>query len=493
MKQHIRKLGGQSLIYGLPEVLNNAVTVLLIPVFTFYLKTSDFGILGLMATVRTILSILYKLGLNSAILKQHYDFNTGEERRRYFGSVVTLVLIYNLAVTGLLTAVGFLFIRQPVSGIAFNPYFITVIWAVFFSGLDFVVMIRFRVMDKPLQYSIVSIARFTISIILTLLLIVKYELGAMGRLYAILFTSALFFLVSLFMLRDLTFRPDTRYLKKALAFSIPLLPYFLVTWILSASDKWIINIYKRLAEVGLYSLGYRVASLMRFVITAVSLAVIPYFYSLAAKGKSRDLGRIGTYFAVFMITMALCIATVGKGLIFWITAENYHPAAAVVPILTLAFLFRAMFVFPACAIRYRERTFIMSLVTTGAAVLNVALNFALIPAIGITGAAIATAATMLFMWGVLHFTAQRSYPVQYDFSTIAKAGLIAAVAYGAQAFVPDLHSKPLTWTIRLAIVGAGVLVLTYLFLLRYPRIAEADEIASAQNSHPENFDEQHVE
>ncbi len=474
MKEHIRKIGGQSMIYGVPEILDSAITVLLIPLYTSYLSKADFGILGLMATVRTALAIFYMLALNSALIKQHFDFETEEERKHYFGSIVTFVIAYNILITVVLTAVGLLFVRLRVSDVPFTPYFITVIWATFFSGLGVIAMIRFRAMDKPLQFSIMAISRFVLSTAITVVLIAKYGLGAMGRLYAVLCTSVGFFAISFYLLRDLNFRPDYRYVRKALKFSLPLFPFFICTWILRSSDNWIIKYYKDLAQVGLYNLGFRVASIMRFVINGIFLAVVQYFYRLAKEEKRDDLGRMATYFAVFMVTVALCVATFGRELIFILAAEPYHPAAAVVPMLTLAFLFRAMFIFPNCAIQFKERTAVMSLVTVAGAVLNLGLNFVLIPRFGMMGAAITTAITLFCMWVTLQFFSQRTYPLKYDYKPIATAALIAGAAYAGQALIPPLPSPLLTRVARLSIVVLGVLVIFFLVLIRYPRKRNVD-------------------
>jgi len=457
------------MIYGMPEVLDSAITVLLIPLYTSYLTKADFGILALMASVRVVLAMFYILGINSALIKQNFDFQTEEERRSYFGSVTTFVVAYNLIVTVIFTVFGLTLLRESVSSIPFSPYFITVIWATFFSRLSVIAMVRFRVMDRPLYFSIMAISRFIISTSITIILIAKYDLGAMGRLYAVLYTSIAFFLISLLLLRGLNFEPDAKYIRKALKFGLPLFPFFMCTWILSSSDRWILKYYRDLDQVGLYDLGFRVASVMRFVINGIFLAVVPYFYRLADEGKKEDLNRIGTYLAAVMVTLALCVATFGRELIFTLATKPFHPAAVVVPVLALGFLFRAMFIFPNCALQFSEKVLTISFVTVGGAVVNLVLNFILIPRIGMMGAAATTAITLCCMWLALQYLAQKAYPLKYDLTPIATAVLIAGVTYAAQALFPDLSSPWLTRIVRLSIVTIGLFILSFLVLVKYPR------------------------
>jgi O-antigen/teichoic acid export membrane protein len=469
LREHIRKLGGQSLLYGLPEILNNAVTILLIPLYTSYLTTADFGILGLMVSVAMLLSHLYKLGLHQGLLKHYFDFERPEDRKKYIGTVTVFILGYNLAITGIVTLLGVTVFRYPLAAVPFHPYFITVFWAMCFSGLDFIVMTRFRVMDMPVKHFILSLCRFAVSTSLTIILIVKFGQGAMGRLNSMLFTSVAFFIVSLVLLRDVDFRPHWAYLKKALAFSMPLVPYFLTTWLLSCSDRWILTFYRGLDEVGLYNLGHRIASIMQFLTVVLSLSLVPHFYSLAKQGRRRELDRLAGYYAVVMIIVALGIAAFGGAAIHTLASRPFHAAAGVVPLLTLAFLFQALYVFPTCAVNVREKTWVMSALAAAGTVINLALNFLLIPRYGMYGAAAATAITLVLMWLFLHTFAQKHYPLRYNYVIMGASALIALALYFAQTFLPPLASPLLTTLVRLGIVALGIVVLLLLMYFSHRR------------------------
>ena len=89
----------------------------------------------------------------------------------------------------------------------------------------------------------------------------------------------------------------------------------------------------------------------------------------------------------------------------------------------------------------REKTTALTVASFAGAVCNVALNFALIPVLGIIGAAYASVAAYGVMVGVLFFMSRRIYRVSYEFARIAVVWIITAVPI-ALSFLIQPSSRP---------------------------------------------------
>src|SRR6185503_17738425 len=133
--------------------------------------------------------------------------------------------------------------------------------------------------------------------------------------------------------------------------------------------------------------------------------------------------------------VALGVAVLGKEMLVLMTPRNpaFRAAAPVIPLVALAYLLHGVFLLTSIGIGIEKKARYYPIVTGAAAAVNVALNFALIPRLGMMGAAWATVAAYAVMAGLGGTLSQRLYPIPFE---RARLFAILAAAVAVVALVP---------------------------------------------------------
>ncbi len=185
--------------------------------------------------------------------------------------------------------------------------------------------------------------------------------------------------------------------RKLLSFSIPLLAVSMLTMIMSWTDTLMLGYFKTSEVVGLYNAALPLAHLLTTVINSVGFLFIPIISMLYSKNQIEELGRsyaISTKWC-FMGTLPLffiffLFPDVVLNLLF---GSRYIGAALILQVLSLGFLFNSYFGFNYHTLIIMGKSKFLMLYFLISAVTNISLNTILIPALGATGAAIASASS----------------------------------------------------------------------------------------------------
>jgi O-antigen/teichoic acid export membrane protein len=224
---------------------------------------------------------------------------------------------------------------------------------------------------------------------------------------------------------------DRELLRRMNHFGMPLVPSALLLWTTNFSDRFFLIKLTNAGEVGLYSVGVRIASAMVLLLTAFRMAWPAFAYSIKSDDEAkRTYAWVLTYLVVFTTWIATGLALLSPWLVAWLTAPGYESASRVVGPLAFAAVSFGGFIVISIGIGRARRTQFNWVVTGVAAVVNVTLNLTLIPSYGMMGAAIATLVAYTVMFAGMAWWAQRIFPVPYQWrrvGTAAAAGVALAV------------------------------------------------------------------
>jgi O-antigen/teichoic acid export membrane protein len=211
-------------------------------------------------------------------------------------------------------------------------------------------------------------------------------------------------------------------------FGMPLVPSALFLWVTNFSDRFFLVKLTDTAEVGLYSVGVRIASAMVLLLTAFRLAWPAFAYSIESDDEAkRTYAWVLTYLVVVTAWIATALTLLSPWLVDWLTAPQFSSASRVVGPLAFAAVSFGGFIVISIGIGRARRTQFNWVITGIAAVVNVALNLTLIPIYGMMGAAVATVAAYTVMFAGMAWWAQRIFPVPYQWRRVLTAAA-AAVA-----------------------------------------------------------------
>ncbi|MEA3307062.1 MAG: oligosaccharide flippase family protein [Elusimicrobiota bacterium] len=456
MFKDIKLLGKESAIYGLSTVIARLLNFFLLPFYTHYLTTGDYGIVATVFSYIAFLNILYQYGMDQAYMRY------SKENEKTFTSAFAMVFIVSLVFTLILTGNSEFWANA--SGIKFQNAELIKYAAIilFLDALSIVGFAELRMSHKASYYAFIRVMSIVINLSMNILLIAKLGFGIQGVFIANIVSSSItmVFLAPLYIKR-LKFEFDGALAYKLLSFALPLLPAGLGAMAVRVIDRPILLKFSGESAVGIYQANYKLGIFMMLFVSMFDQAWRPFFIERAESADAPKLfARVLTYFLLaggwiflavsFFIEDLVKIRIAGTALIHC----DYYAGLSLVPIILGAYLFYGLYVNFLAGIIIRKKTkwiMIAALIGAGA---NILLNLKLIPLYGMYGAAYAVLISYILMAVMLHEISRRIYPVKYEYSRIFKI-FIAIGFYGGLIFLTDAK-------------GINALLMKSAFLLMYP-------------------------
>jgi O-antigen/teichoic acid export membrane protein len=423
----LSRLGRHSLVYGLGGLVSRILAVLLLPLYTHYLTPADYGRIETLVAGVTVLTIVLRLGISSAFFRFWFDARDDDGRRTVLRTSFWFTIAASTA--GLLAGVA---LAAPVSDLLFGDTgeadLVRAAFVLLWAQMNYEQLTAvFRVEERSTAFVLASLANVLVTVGATVLLVVALEKGPLGVLVGNLSGTLLVYVALLGYRREqLGLELDSGLLRQMNRFGLPLVPTALFLWLTNFSDRFFLVTLADAAEVGLYSVGVRIASAMVLLLTAFRLAWPAFAYSIEDEGEARrTYAFVLTYLTVIASWTALALGLLSPWLVDLLAADAFAPASRVVAPLAFAAVAFGAYVVIAIGLGRARRTQFNWVVTGAAALVNVALNLALIPPYGMMGAAIATVAAYATMAAGMAWWSQRVYPVPYQWRRVATAAAVA--------------------------------------------------------------------
>ena len=441
--RELRRLARHSAIYGIGGMLSRVLALFLLPLYTAYLGTDGFGKLELVAALTAVLVIVLQLGIGSAFFRFYFD--SAEPAHRLL--VVRTCFWFTMGMATIGLAAGWIFASQIAAwlDIPGDTWLVRAAFVSLWAQLNYQQMTAlFRVEERSVSYVFASVANILITVAATVVLVVVYEYGATGAVVGN-FTGTLVVWVALLAYRrdQLGFQLDRGLLRQMNTFGMPLVPAALALWAINFIDRFVIQLLKGESEVGVYSLAVRAASVIVFLLVAFRLAWPAFAYSIEDDSVAK---RTYAYVLTYLLFICAWISVALGVLAPWIvkvlapTNPDFHDAADAIGILAFGATAFAGYTVLAIGVGRARRTQFNWIVTGTAAAVNTGLNFALVPAYGMMGAAVATLVAYVVLFLGMNYAAQRVYPVPYQWRRVltltVAAGALTAVGYGLHPPLP---------------------------------------------------------
>jgi O-antigen/teichoic acid export membrane protein len=416
MKEHLRKLSGQTLLYGLGNAGTRVIALLLLPVYAHILAPEEYGELALASLTIALISLLLESGQRTAYFRLYYMNEGATYRRRLTGTV----LLY-LVIAAVLLLPLFRVVLRYVAGTILEeaqllPLLDIVLATTFFNIGSVVPFAIFRAEQRAGQYARLAVGRALLNATLNIVAVVVLRAGVPGILMANLITSIAFFAVCLAITaRDIEWKVDFTLLKRLLSFGLPHVPANAAGWILTLSDRLFLERFGNLSDVGIYAVGYSLAGGVNMMIGWFNTAWAPYAMSLSKRPDApRVYARLLTYSMTLFAFVALGATVFSREAVQILTAPAYLDASKIVGLIAAAYLFYELYYLLSLGFDLTFKTWYPAMIIVAAGLLNVVLNLLLIPEYGMMGAASATVLSYLLMPFLVYPIVQRLYRVPYE-------------------------------------------------------------------------------
>ena len=439
---HLKTLLRHSAIYGAADVLVTLVNFILLPILTRHLTSTDYGTLGILLLFGVSTKILFRMGLDSGFFRIYYEQESDRDRRVFTTTILITVTLISLSLFALSA-----FLAGPISRLLLGSdqgkLVVLVAADTLLMGFAFVPMNLFRIEERAGYFAAATVFRNSLNAGLKVFLVLR-GWGVEGVLWSDVISSALFVLALVPTLRrNLTLGYSTAMLGEAFGFGLPKVPHGLSYQVLNLADRKILDFFTTRADVGLYHVGYMFGTGIKLLLSAFELAWGPFVYSqLTQKDAPRTLARLATYVAVVVGGFSLLVAVLGRELLYLMTAPAFHAAYPVIPVIVLAYSIQGLFTLTSIGIGISKKAYYYPILTFFAALVNISLNFLLVPLFGMLGAAWATVGGYAIMTGLGYIFANRHYPIPFEWKRFGVVALAAVFSFAASRLAgePSLTS-----------------------------------------------------
>jgi O-antigen/teichoic acid export membrane protein len=449
MLHQIKKLGAETAVYGIGTVAGRFLNFILVPFYTNVLLPAEYGIVAYLYSLIAFTNILYWYGMEAAYFKYASDAGPSDKSRVF--NTPFLAMIGTSAIFSLVLCLARGTLAGGLGMRADQDVLITYTAGILF--LDAIAVIPFallRLAHRAKTFAWIRFFNILTNVLLNVLLLLHFDMGVEGIFLSALLASALTVLLLLpVILREFHIEFDGRLLRAMLKFSLPTVPAGLALMALQVIDRPILKSLTDDATVGIYQANYRLGVFMMILVSIYEYAWRPFYFSHAADPDAKKLfSRVMTYLVLVLSVMFMAfvffVPDIAKFEIFGrhFIHPKYWSGLGIIPVVMLGYFFLGISANLSAGIFITKKTRYLPFINMGGAAVNIALNFMLIPAFGIMGAAWATFLAYFFMAVILYVTVQRIYPVKYESDRLWKIFDVGAVVLLIYYFLPISESLP---------------------------------------------------
>lgn len=430
----LKTLSKDSITYGLSGALSGLVSFLLLPLYAHALTPGDYGYLSVLTVLQSVLEITIVFGLSSALFRYYLMADSTDEKQNVLNTCswtqFFFVLVIGL-VAGLLSGQISLFFFESID---LKSAVSLVVLTACTSSLHTMVQGIIRAERKPFLYLAIQVFRLLLSILLNIYFVVFLGKGFMGVIYGNLLATVVSVIPVLWWFASkISFSFSSFIFFKIVRFSGPIYLSNLFFFALNLSDRFFLNYFLTEEDVGIYSFGSKIGSIVMVgVISPFSLAVVPFVISISRqKDFENTFIKIVNYFFIGVTSLSIAIFFFSREIIQLIATPAYNEATNVIGPVLLASIFYGLYYMISIITDIIEKTHFTMIVIGASALLGIGLNLILIPKVGIYGAVISTCVANLSLVFLIFVLLQKAYKLNYEVDIFIKMLSLVAINVAA--------------------------------------------------------------
>ncbi len=452
--------------YAIGNVARRGVHLVMLPLYTAYLTTADFGVYALLILAGVFISALICTPLITGGLMRFYYHPSYREKQGVLLFNTTIVL----AILSAGVAAAWYFTAGPLASILLDDVAHVRVVMLFsllalLSPIHLLVLSLMNLRQMGRYFIVVCLAEALVTVAVVVVALVYLKLGVAALVLGGIGGMASTVLLGLpVLLVHMRFRLRLGVLAEPLRFGIPLLPEGVSRLVLLLGDRYVLRLFLPLGQVGLYAMGWSLSEVIDTAIgTPVYNGVNPTIRQLEHEPdqQRRFIRSSATMFYALTVFAGLVLSLYAREVVMLLTTgREFWPCWTVVPVVTFAFVLQALGAFLDWGMIMKNKAYHISGAVLVAAGVNIGLNLLLIPYYGIMGAAVATCVSQL-LWNVLKgYFSWRLHDVRLDLLRLGHITIIAVGVYLLSMAVATSNSLLLNIAIKAAL-AAGFLVLCY--------------------------------
>lgn len=424
-----QKLAGNTVIFAIGNFGAKFLSFILMRLYTGCMTDEQYGMADLLIQTVNVLYPIVTLSMADAVIRFGMEKKTDGRQ------------VYTVALCSTLMGLAVLTLAMPLFNLfdTYNQYSFILYVCCYCSCFRQITSNFVRAKGYVKLFALDGIVSSLTIVIFNVIFLVCLDMGVTGYVLSIILSDGLSFagltvMAGLHKYLDVSFF-NKKLFKDMLRYSAPLIPAYVLWWITSASDRWFVKSLCGGGVNGVYSVAYKIPSLLMMFTTLFYQA-----WQMSAIENRNDSGLAKFYTKIYGAYSSLLMIAAG-GIILLVKPltyllvdndpeKNFIFAYHYTPILVIAMIFQCLCQFTSSVYNVKKKSMNSMLTSIIAAAANLILNFLLIPEYGAYGAAIATAVSYAACFIIRIFDVTRLIEFKaYHIRTIINTLMVSGMAY----------------------------------------------------------------
>ena len=455
----LKKLIGQTAVYGLSSIIGRLLSYLLVPLYTYNLPTEEYGIVTELYSYVAIIFAFLLYGMETTFFR----FSQTEDNKTKVLSTSSISLL----VSTIVFVLASLTFRQEIAnalGYGTEVKYIT--WFILILGFDALTSIPFaylRQQNKALRFASIKLINISVAIGLNLFFILYcpyvIQQGNSHTLFSFvqsffnsdsivqyifisnLVASAITLMIFLPTYKYIKLGFDTAIWKKMMPYTIPILIVNIAGLIPISIDKILLPMLyngspeEGMQQLGIYGANAKIAVIMLLFIQTFRYAADPFFFAeVKKKDAKQTYARVMHWFVILGSFIFLSMMMFMDVISYFIGAD-YREGVYVIPILLMGNLMLGIYYNLSFWYKLNNKTIYGAWFSTTGAIIAILLNFILVPIYGIYGSAWSVLAAYMVPTLLSFYFGSKHYPIPYQKSSLIFYPLIVVVFFLASSYL----------------------------------------------------------
>ncbi len=442
-----------SLIYGLGNIAVKVIGFILIPLYTDpeFFSVDDFGIIGLLDISGLVLTALLASALPQTLTRWFWEKDHAKNQKGIFFMTFAVQVLVSLLFCVLLIPLSGKFSIILLKKDDWENIITLVIVASSLQAVNNIVNTLMRLQSRSILYTFTNLLKLVVVLALTLYFIISGHMGIEGIYLAQVIGNALFLIILAgYIIKNSHPFFDWNLYKTMSKYGFPLLLANVAAVLLNVIDRYSLNSLALLKYVALYTLAFKITSILKFVIVdSIKLTIAPMMFKrLGTPDNKRFYSKVLLYTSYILMFAVVGVSMFSLEIVDVIArSAEFRSAVGIIPVLSLAIFFVNMKEVTVYGLHFAKKTKVIGTIVVITTILNLSLNIALIPVWDIMGAAAATLISQIIYWIAIHFYSQKYFFIPYEMRKIGILFLVGTIlsflslAFNEMTLLPRLALK----------------------------------------------------
>ncbi|MCH3965039.1 MAG: oligosaccharide flippase family protein [Clostridium sp.] len=412
-----------TIIYAIGNFGSKVLSFILLPFYTYYLSTNDYGYFDLITTTVALLTpiVTFQIydGLYRYLLESKDDAESAHVISNSFFMITRNLMVFSIIYIIFIQFKSFKYEYLILLQIDFS--ILSVLWSQIARG--------FR---KNVDYSVSGIISTVVILVSNILFITIMHMKVGSLIVSNILSSIIIIIYldgKLKIHNYIKLKLNNNIIKrKLIVFSIPLIPNVISWWLMNVSDRYFLTFYKGVEANGIYAISNKFPSILIMLNTIFNLA---WQESAITEYGSKDRNvfytRMFNVLMTFQFTAVIGLLAFTKFIMHLMVNVKFESAWMFVPFLYIGTIFNSFSLFYGTGYLSSKDTIGAFYTSVIGGVINVIINIALIPVIGIQGASFSTMIAFLVMWLTRLWQTRKYFRIDIDLKRLIILSIISVL------------------------------------------------------------------